>query len=93
LAAENVRHTGRKVSTRPTTLLQTANQLELCSESYKASKSRESRWAGFRESRAGVPGIPGQNVHLDATPATCRRVYYREYGGGILLSPGCGVSK
>ncbi len=51
LVAENVRHTVGKVSTRPTTLFQTETQSEVCSESYGASKSRESRWAGFRDSR------------------------------------------
>ncbi|CAK9193533.1 unnamed protein product, partial [Sphagnum troendelagicum] len=60
-----------------TTLLQTASSSEVCSESYARSKSRESRWAGFRDSRAGVPGVPGQNVHLGATPATWHRVYYK----------------
>jgi hypothetical protein len=40
-----------------------------------------------------ISGLPGQNVHLDATPATSRRVYYREWGGGSLPSPGRGVSK
>jgi hypothetical protein len=31
--------------------------------------------------------------HLDVGAAERRRVYYREYGGGILPSPGCDVSK
>ncbi len=48
--------------------------------------------ARFRDSHAGVPGVPGQNGHLDATPAASRRVYYKEYGGDILPSPGRGVS-
>jgi hypothetical protein len=30
---------------------------------------------------------------LDVAPEMWRRVHYREYGGGILPSPGCGVSK
>jgi hypothetical protein len=36
---------------------------------------------------------PGNLCHLDVGAAERRRVYYREYGGGILPSPGCGVSK
>jgi len=30
--------------------------------------------------------------HLGEAPIGRRRVYYREYGGGILLGPGRGVS-
>jgi hypothetical protein len=28
-------------------------------------------------------GSPGKKSHLDATPVGERKVYYREYGGGI----------
>jgi len=47
--------------------------------------------------RFKVPGVPpGQfrdNLcHLNVAPTGRRRVYYREYGGGILPSPGRGVS-
>jgi hypothetical protein len=37
-------------------------------------------------------GSPGNLCHLDVALTGRRRVYYREYGGGILLSPGHGVS-
>jgi hypothetical protein len=37
-------------------------------------------------------GSPGNLCHLDVAPTGCRRVYYREYGGGILPSPGHGES-
>jgi hypothetical protein len=37
-------------------------------------------------------GSPGNLCHLDVAPTGRRRVYYREYGGGILPSPGRGVS-
>jgi hypothetical protein len=37
-------------------------------------------------------GSPGNLCHLDEAPTGRRRVYYREYGGGILLSPGRGES-
>jgi hypothetical protein len=39
--------------------------------------------ARFRDSHAGVPGVPGQNGHLDATPAASHRVYYKGEGGGF----------
>jgi len=42
LAANNVRHTIRKLSTRATTLLETALQYEVGSQSYGAPKLRES---------------------------------------------------
>jgi hypothetical protein len=80
LGAENVRHTVRKVSTRPTTLLQTATRSEVFSESYKDSKSRESKVARFRDSHAGVPG---KKSHLDAGSAASCRVYYKGEGGGF----------
>jgi hypothetical protein len=41
---------------------------------------------------AGVPGVPGQNGHLDATPATSHRVYYKGEGGGFPQGPGRGES-
>jgi hypothetical protein len=48
--------------------------------------------ARFRDSHAGVPGVPGQNGHLDATPATSHRVYYKGEGGGFPQGPGRGES-
>ncbi|CAM6079621.1 unnamed protein product [Sphagnum tenellum] len=83
LAADNVRHTVGKVSTRATTLLQTALRSEVCSQSYEASKSRESRWAEFRDSRARVLGVPGEKSHLDVGPVESHRVYYKGEGGGF----------
>ncbi len=47
------------VSTRPTTLLQTASRSEVCSESYEASKSRESRKCAISGLPRGSPGSPG----------------------------------
>jgi len=38
-------------------------------------------------------GSPGNLCHLDVASAERRREYYREYGGGILPSQGCGESK
>jgi hypothetical protein len=56
LASGDVRHIVGKLSTRATTLLQTASRSEVCTRSYAPSKSRESSLAGFRDSHAGVPG-------------------------------------
>ncbi len=92
LAAGDVPHIIGKLSTRATTLLQTALRSEVCSQSYAASKSQESWLAQFRDSHAGVPGVPGQKGHFDVGPMERCRVYYREYGGGILPSPGRGES-
>jgi len=38
-------------------------------------------------------GSPGNLCHLDVASAERRKEYYREYGGGILPSQGCGESK
>jgi len=54
LSADNVPHTVGKLSTRATTLLQTALRFKLFSQSYGAPKSRESQLAGFRDSHARV---------------------------------------
>jgi hypothetical protein len=89
LAAGDVPHIVGKLSTRATTLLQTTSRSEVCSQSYAASKSWESWLAQFRESHAGVPGQKG---HFDVGPVERCIVYYREYGGGILPSPGRGES-
>jgi len=54
LAADDVPHTVGKLSTRATTLLQTALRFEVCAQSYGAPKCRESRLAEFRDSHARV---------------------------------------
>jgi len=38
-------------------------------------------------------GSPGNLCHLDVASVERRREYYREYGGGMLPSQGCGESK
>jgi len=48
--------------------------------------------AQFRDSHARVPRVPGQNGHLDATPAASHKVYYKGEGGGFPQGPGCGES-
>jgi hypothetical protein len=80
LAADNVPHTVEKLSTRTTTLLQTTLRSEVCSQSYGSPKSRESPLAGFRDSRAGVPG---EKSHLDVGPVERHKVYYKGEGGGF----------
>ncbi len=61
--------------------------------SYALPKSRESRTGTLGWISRLQLGSPGNLCHLDVGAAERRRVYYREYGGGILPSPGCGVSK
>jgi len=39
--------------------------------------------AQFRDAQVGVPGVSGQNGHLDATPAASHRVYYKGEGSGF----------
>ncbi len=38
---------------------------------------------GFRDSRAGVPGVPREKSHLDVGPVESHRVYYKGEGGGF----------
>ncbi len=80
-----MRHTVGKVSTRPTTLLQMATRSEASSESYEASKSRESRWAGFRDSRDKMA------IWMQARPRvaeyTIRGKWLASPRGKVLASP------
>jgi hypothetical protein len=80
LAADNVRHTVGKLSTRAITLLQTALRSEVYSQSYGAPKSRKSQLAGFRDSHAGVPR---EKSHLDVGPVERSKVSYKGEGGGF----------
>jgi hypothetical protein len=79
LAADDVPHTVGKLLTKTTTLLQTALQSKVCSQSYRAPKSWESRLVGFRDSHAG---FPGEKSHLDVGPVERSKVYYKGEGGG-----------
>jgi hypothetical protein len=80
LATGNMRHIVGKLSTKATTLLQTASRLEVCRRSYAPSKSRESLLAGFQDSHVRVLG---EKSHLDAGPVESHRVYYKGEGGGF----------
>jgi hypothetical protein len=82
LAADNVPHTIGKLSTRATTLLQTALQSKVYSQNYGAPKSQECLLARFRYSHARVPG---KKSHLDVGPVERSRVYYK--GGRWWLPP------
>jgi hypothetical protein len=70
----------------------TALWSEVCSQSYGASKSRESRRAGFQDSRAGVPRVPGEKSHLDVGPVESHKVYYKGGRWWLPPSPGRGES-
>jgi hypothetical protein len=80
LATDNMQHIVEKLSTRATTLLQTAPRSEVFSQSYGAPKSRESQLAQFRDSNSG---IPKEKNHLDVGPMESCRVYYKQEGGGF----------
>jgi hypothetical protein len=69
-----------KLSTRATTLLQTASQSEVCLQSYGAPKSRESQLGQFRDSHLGVPE---QKIHLDVSLVDKHKVYYKGESGGF----------
>jgi len=76
LAADDVRHTVGKLSTRATTLLQTTLRSEVCSQSYGGSKVPE-------VPTGGISGLPGEKSHLDVGPVERSRVYYKGEGGGF----------
>jgi hypothetical protein len=80
LAADNMRHIVRKISTRATILLHTAPRFEVSLQSYEAPKSWESSLARFRDSHSGVSG---EKSHLDVGPVERCRVYYKGEGGGF----------
>jgi hypothetical protein len=61
-------------------LLQTTLRFEVCSQSYGAPKSWESRLARFRDSHSGVLGMKSR---LDVGPVERCKVYYKGEGGGF----------
>jgi len=81
-----------KISTRAISLVQTSLRSDIAVGSYELPKSRDSTQDDF----GTISGLhfmsPGNLCHLDVAPTGRRRVYYREYGGDILPSPGRGVS-
>jgi len=87
-----VRHGVGKILTRATTLVQTSSRSNSAVGSYGGSKFQESRRGNFGTISGLHFGSPRNLCHLDVAPTGRRRVYYREYGGGILPSPGRGES-
>jgi hypothetical protein len=83
-----VRYAVGKISTRPTTSVQTSSRSELAVGSYELPKSRDSTRDSFGTTSGLHFGSPGNLCHLDVAPTGRRRVYYREYGGGILPARG-----
>ncbi len=69
-------------------MVQTSSRSDLAVGSYELPKSRDD----FGTTSGLHFGSPGNLCHLDVAPTGRRRVYHREYGGGILPSPGRGVS-
>ncbi len=87
-----MRHGVGKISTRATTSVEISSRSNSAVGSYGGSKFRESRRDNFGTISGLHFGSPGNLCHLDVAPTGRRRVYYREYGGGIFPSPGRGVS-
>jgi len=79
LAADNVPHTVRKLSTRATTLLQTALRSEVCLQSYGAPKSKESQLAGFRTPTQESRESPGREKPFGCGP--CGEVQGEPFAG------------
>jgi hypothetical protein len=93
MSDSGVRYAVEKISTRVTTSVQTSSRSEVGARSYALPKSRESKTGTLGWISGLQLGSPRNLCHLDVSAAERRRIYYREYGGGILPSPGCGVSK
>ena len=87
-----MRYVVEKISTRATSSVQTSSPSDLAVGSYELPKSRDSTRDDFGTTSGLHFGSPGNLCHLDVAPEMWRRVYYREYGGGILPNPGHGVS-
>jgi hypothetical protein len=75
-----------------TTLVQTSLRSEVRARRYVLPKSQDSAGDKFGTISGLQLGSPGNLCHWDVAPTGRRRVYYREYGGGILPSPGRGES-
>jgi hypothetical protein len=84
-----------KISPRATSLVQTSSRSDFAVGSYELPKSRDSTRDNFGTIsglQPGSPESPGKKWHSGVGAVESHRVYYREYGGGILLSPGRGES-
>jgi hypothetical protein len=86
-----VRYVVEKISTRATSLVQTSSRSDVTVRSYELPKSRDSARDNFGTIsglQPGSPGSPGKKWHSGVGAAESHRVYYREYGGGILPRSG-----
>jgi hypothetical protein len=75
-----------------TSSVQTSSRSDLAVGSYELPKSRDSTRDDFGTTSGLHFGSPRNLCHLDVAPTGRSRVYYREYGGGILPNPGRGES-
>jgi hypothetical protein len=76
---------------RVISLVQTSSRSDAAVGSYELPKSRDSAWDNFGTIsglQPGSPGSPGKKRHSGVGATESRRVYYREYGGGILPRSG-----
>jgi len=80
LVVEGVQHTIENLSTRATTLIESASRSKVFSQSYGAPKSQESQLARFRDSHSRVLG---EKSHLDVGFVASHRVYHKGEGGGF----------
>jgi hypothetical protein len=80
LVVDNVPHIVGMLLMRAKTLPEITPQSEVCSQSYRAPKWRESPLAQFRNSHLG---IPGEKNHLDVGSVASHKVYYKGEGGGL----------
>ncbi len=77
-----VRYVVEKISTRPTSLVQTSSQSDFAVGSYELPKSRDSNWDSFGTISGLQLGSLGKKCHSGASAAEWHREYYREDGDG-----------
>jgi hypothetical protein len=87
-----VRYVVAKISPRDTSLVQTSSRSDLAVGSYELPKSQDSTRDNFGTISELQPGSLGKKWHSSVGAAECHRVYYREYSGCLLPSPGRGES-
>jgi hypothetical protein len=86
-----MRYVVEKIWTRATSLVETLLWSDAAVGSYELPKSQDSAQDSFGTIsglQPGSPGSPGKKWHLGVGAAESRRIYYREYGGGILPRSG-----
>ncbi len=78
-----VRYVVEKMTTRPTSLVQTSLRSDFAIGSYELPKSRDSNRDNFGTISGLQLGSPGKKSHLDVVPKTWHREYYMGEGGGF----------